>query len=184
MPHTGPAFAEMERLIPLFKSLEPKSLLYVGMRHDCAPWWQKVFSSRIGASKLAVLEIDIGNCNEFRKRKKDYDCDVYHGDVREIGQHVTPGQYDVIFWDHGPEHVSWEDLQKTTPNLIEYAGKILVYCCPLGVWPQGPEGGNVHEEHKNYVTTEQFTQLGLEIITTGKPGQENLGEIIGYKVKS
>lgn len=184
MPHTGPAYVELEKLIPKFKELNPKSMLYVGWRHDCNPWWHAKFAKGLGIEKLAIIEINDGNYRGFLSTKKDYDCDAYHGDVREIENYISKSQFDIIFWDHGPEHVSWDDLKKVTPKLLDFSGKLLLYCCPLGDWPQGAEGGNPHEEHKNSVTTDQFKDLGLEYVTMGEPGVSTLGEIIGYKVKS
>jgi hypothetical protein len=107
--------------------------------------------------------------------------ELIHGDVRLIKQFVQPGRFDIIFWDHGPEHVTLDELKATTPLLYDLAGRLVIYCCPWGKWPQGPAGENMTEEHKIDVTPEHLTDLGMNVVKFGEVDQEREGELVGFR---
>lgn len=166
-------------MIPELEKLGCKTMLYVGWRADCKPWWHDYMAERLGKDRVDVLEVFGGNVADMEREiwaGRYRVSQVIHGDARYDG--VIP--YDVIFWDHGPEHVTYDDLKVATKNLLESASKALVYCCPWGDWPQGPEGGNVHEIHANSVTPEQLIGLGMNVVTFGQSGQQNEGELVAW----
>ena len=182
MPHTQRAFEYMERDVTAdLAVLAPESLLYVGWRRGCSSWWDDTFraSLRIPQGRSAVIEIYEDN---YRDALRMVPMKVIHGDAREIERHVFPGEFDVIFWDHGPEHVPSSDLELCTKKLITFAGKALVYCCPWGRWPQGPEGGNVYETHYE-VDDGMLVNLGMRVRRFGAPGQERNGELVAVVTK-
>lgn len=186
MPHTKRVFDYFESdVIPLLKKLDCKSMLYVGWRRDCKPWWHDYMTKELGGP-LGVLEIFPNNLHDLEQAvwSGRYNvASIIAGDARDPASSLTKGYWDVIFWDHGPEHVSLQDLQECTPKLFEYAGKVLLYCCPWGDWPQGADGGNEHEVHRNSVTAEQLQRLGMKVSCHGLEGQKNEGELIAWKVK-
>lgn len=186
MPHTKRVFDALEANTPWLKKRagEPKSLLYIGWRKDCKPWWHDTFCPLMGIEKIGVLEV-------FPKNHADLEQEVWSGrynvtpvlgDARRIDQVIKKNEYDVIFWDHGPEHVTAEELRKVTPLLREYAAKLVLYCCPWGDWPQGAEDNNDHEIHRNAVTTEQLTQLGMWVKEFAEPGQRGEGELLAFSL--
>lgn len=188
MPHTKRAFDAIDaKTITLkTKAGDPTSMLYIGWRSDCHPWWHRVLCPALGIKKIGILEIDGGNFNTAVAKAKEghfgaVDYQVIHGDARKILEHVQPGTYDVIFWDHGPEHVSVDDLKIATQAIISAAGRLVIYCCPWGAWPQGATGGNEHEEHKNSIEPEQLTALGLNVVTFGESGQSMEGELFAFR---
>lgn len=187
MPHTKRAFEALDKSIEGIKieAKNPKSLLYIGWRSDASPWWHDKFCKELGIEKIAVLEIFPPNFQNLEREvaKGRYKVKPILGDARQLNQYVAPEEYDVIFWDHGPEHVTLSDLQKATPMLGAMAGRMLLYCCPWGEWSQGPEGSNLDEEHKNYVTPEQLIPMGLHVMTFGGSGQAAEGELIAVYVK-
>lgn len=181
MPHTKRVFDWFEQNIDLFRKSNPESFLYVGWRYDCKPWWHDWFAKEMGVSRVTVLDI-------FPKNVADFELQVWNGryrgeailgDVRNIKNIVKPREHDVIFWDHGPEHVTLGDLNIVTPYLKEAAGKTLIYCCPWGHWPQGAEDNNENERHVNDVAPEMFEQLGLWTKTFASAGQQQEGELVG-----
>lgn len=186
MPHTKVMFDHFEQsVIPLLKKAGVQSMLYVGWRRDCKPWWHDYMAKELGG-KLGVLEIFPRNLADLEQAvwAGRYQVDqMLAGDARYPEHVLVPGEWDVIFWDHGPEHVSAEDLKMATERLYRCAGKALLYCCPLGEWPQGMEDGNEFEIHRNSVTKEQFFDLGFTIWTCGSPGQAGEGEIVGLMGK-
>jgi hypothetical protein len=184
MPHTKRVFEYFETyVIPFLKQNDCRSMLYVGWRHDCKPWWHDYMAKQLGGS-LGVLEIFPKNVDDLERQvwSGRYDVvSIIPGDARD--PRLTDGMWDVIFWDHGPEHVTFEELQTATPRLFGYVRKVLVYCCPWGDWPQGAEDGNEHEVHRNAVTTNHLTALGMRVTTFGAEGQENEGELVGIMTK-
>jgi hypothetical protein len=113
-----------------------------------------------------------------------YDVKPILGDVRFIERYVNTCEYDVIFWDHGPEHVSMDDLISTTTKLKKFAGKCLIYCCPWGLWPQGPEDGNVSEIHQIEIDAEMLKEFGMVVQEFGQAGQRGEGELLGIAVRT
>jgi hypothetical protein len=181
MPHTKRVFDYFEsEVIPLLQKAGCKSMLYIGWRHDCKPWWHDYMAKQLGGP-LGVLEIFPKNISDLEHEvwNERYDvASIIAGDARDPGSALVKNYWDLIFWDHGPEHVTWDDLQAATPKLYDYAGKALLYCCPWGEWPQDAEDGNQHEVHRNYVTKEQISSLGMTIKTFGEPGSKGEGELV------
>lgn len=185
MPHTKAAFDVLEGMIPLFKEIlgpSPKAL-YVGWRHDCKPWWHDTFFKGLGTSRIGVVEVFPKNMAELEQLvwagRYEVD-DMYLDDVRNIDLSIDPGQYDLIFWDHGPEHVDERDIALLIDKLDWLAGKAVLFACPWGEWPQGMEDGNEHEVHRSTIYPETLTRHGMKVVTTGEPGQAGGGEIIAY----
>lgn len=187
MPHVKPAFEFLDAHANEFKELvKPLSLLYIGWRHDGSPWWYDKFGPAMGVTKFGVLEIFPKNVADLEMKVWDgrYNVAVIEGDARKIAAFVKPGEWDVIYWDHGPEHVTWEDLKECTPKLFDVAGKMLLYSAPWGDWPQGMEDGNEHEVHRNSLTLEQFQELGFyNTACFGGPSQTLEGELCGWMIK-
>lgn len=189
MPHMKSAFDRLDSLtVTTFRHLKPKSLLYVGWRHDCHPWWHQTFCAELGIIDVGILEIFPANVSDAEQKIwsgyfKGVAVELQQGDVRSADWMFLPNDYDIIFWDHGPEHVSLEDLKVVTPKLFGLAGKMLLYSCPWGSWPQGADDGNEHERHLWDVTPDVFEQMGMLTSTVGSPGQENGGEIIAWRCK-
>lgn len=183
MPHLKAAFDVLDSKTEEIKKRlgEVNSLLYVGWRHDCHPWWYTKFCPALGVKKIDILEIFPPNFSHAENMawagKFGVETNVILGDVTEF---VRPAlSYDVIFWDHGPEHVTFDQLIMTTESL-SWMSKLLIYACPWGEWPQGAEGGNIHEEHKMALEPHHLKSLGMDVCAVGKSGQipGNEGELI------
>jgi len=189
MPHTKEVFDAMNAKASWFKEMagQPSSMLYVGWRSGSHPWWHRKFCPDLGVTRVGVIEIFQKNFDDLAKFVKDgllsevKEYELIHSDVKEIKKHVPKDRYDIVFWDHGPEHVSWEDLQEITKSIMEVTGRLVLYCCPWGKWPQKATDGNADEEHKFDVLPEHFTQLGLNVVTFGGCNQENKGELVGFR---
>ena len=168
--------------------IDPDSaFLYVGWRHDCDPWWFNVFCKRLGTTDVSVLEIFKKNVEDLRRLMQEGRTPaiwIIPGDVREIDEIVPKDRFDFIFWDHGPEHISQEDLETTHRKLLDCTTNVLMYSCPWGVWEQGPEDHNEHEIHRNSIYEETFQRLDASVIDkTGAPNVENRGELVAYWFK-
>lgn len=192
MPHTAPSFSWLENQASglCHDSVEPfHSLLYVGWRKDTRPWWYEKLCTEIwDLQDICVLEIFQNNVDDLQKKIEEgvYDVKWLKGDVRKIDELEDPikkGEFDVIFWDHGPEHISFVDLKCITPKLLDYAGKMLIYCCPWGKWPQGSLEGNNDEIHRCSLAPKQLEEMGFTVKYFGTSGRAGQGELIAYKIK-
>ena len=181
MPHTKAMFDIFEQwMIPHLKDYNIRSMLYVGWRRDCKPWWHDYMAKELGVQDLGVLEIFPKNVADMEQAiwSGRYNCRVIQGDARDPKKSIGLHDWDLIFWDHGPEHVTAEDLRLATEQLSRCC-RVLLYCCPWGDWPQGEEDGNAHEVHRNAVTPEQLLDLGFRVRKIGAPGQAGEGELVG-----
>jgi hypothetical protein len=186
MPHTQRTFEGLQADLPAIREkIQPKSLLYVGWRHDCKPWWYDTMCKELGIDQVSVLEIFPKNVADLELKVWEgrYDLQVHRGDVMqyayELFRHDIKDAHDIIFWDHGPEHVNDDDLIQTT-RMLKNAAKLLIYCCPWGLWPQDATDNNEHEIHRTTVTQEMLEGFGFEVKMFGQPGQEGEGELLAY----
>lgn len=189
MPHTKPAFDALDAMVPDLQKLGVRSVLYIGWRRDTRPWWYE-FSKSVGATYISVLEAFGPNVEDLRRevQKGTYDLLVYHGDVRkfdEVFKTTDPDGhlFDMIFWDHGPEHVTFDELREVTSCLVKNAGKVVLYAAPWGSWPQGADGGNDLEVHRIDLSPDNLDSLGMKVMSFGGPGQSNAGELVAWKMK-
>ncbi len=187
MPHIKAAFDLMESwAVPkLVAGGFNYDMLYIGWRHDCKRWWHDKLARDIGNVEIDVLEIFPPNAAKLEEQvwagKYELVNRVYVGDVRDgLPDAANLTHYDVIFWDHGPEHVTIDELISTTEKLSKRCG-ILVYSCPWGEWPQGIEDGNENEIHRCSIQPEDLERLGFEVRTVGSSGQAGEGEIVAVK---
>lgn len=178
MPHTQRAVDWFTENSGIFTGVD--SMLYVGFRSDSPTWWIDTFGRKmLGTRRFGVVEIFEKNCELVRGKFNDIEC--FHADVRCLDDTIVGMSWDMIFWDHGPEHVSTVDLIAVTPSLMVAARKWLLYCCPWGVWPQGALYDNEHERHYP-VYPETFEGLGMTTVRLGTVDQSSAqpGELIAY----
>jgi hypothetical protein len=189
MPHVKAAFDWFEKNVGKIRddAVGASSLLYVGIRHDTSPWWLKDLCPRLGITRVGVVEIFPKNLSDFEQQfwagkygESFSDVELISGDVREIDKLVNVGEYDIIFFDHGPEHLDPEDIDLVTRKLERIAGKLVLYSAPWGHWPQGEEDGNEHEVHRSNLIPDDFRRLGMNVETVNSEGVENGGELIAW----
>lgn len=178
MPHVWQAFEWLENNYQLFS--EYKSLIYVGHRHDTKMWWiDKFCKTLLKIEKIALIEIFQPNFEDAVKKLSSHKVTAFLGDVRLIDQFIQKGEYDIVFWDEGPEHVSLKEMRETTKKLKKISNCI-IYSVPWGHWPQSGEGGNATEEHQYDAEPKHFEKLGMDVITFNQSGQNNSGAMIAY----
>ena len=97
----------------------------------------------------------------------------------DIRDYKVDKTYDMLLWQHGPEHVTKLDIMK----FFKEYGKMFKYIIlesPNGPTQQGPMYGNPYEEHISSWTPTDYTDLGFEYITYA--GQTNDAFILAYTV--
>lgn len=170
--------AVFELLLSMNKFKKGKSVLQVGAKnkHGGVHEWQKMFSifAKYGYTNFDVLEIWEQNLKGLNGR---YLNKKILGDVRNICSLVN-NEHDVIFWWHGPEHITREDFIKLQDSFNKFKDTIIVIGCPWGEFLQGEVGGNLYEKHLYHWQPEEIEELGYDVYTTN---YKNRKDIIGIK---
>jgi hypothetical protein len=142
-----------------------KSVLQVGARPSGG--WHRAFQSfsKVGYEIFDVLEIFSKNVKNLKGALLRR---VVKGDVRHIDR-ITEldNSYDIIYWWHGPEHVTKPQFEKVLPKLIERANMAVIVGCPHGKWVQ-PGNANKNEKHEKHWSPEEFEAYGFDVYAIGK----------------
>ena len=164
MPHVGQAFQWFKANYDLFKPLNLKSMLYVGWTASTKHWWCEEFPEKLGIETIGLIDIFKPNLDKARGNPvvKQKVSEFILGDVCKVDTLIEDGKYDLIFWDHGPEHAPEESLTEALETLKKSAAKCVITACPWGHFPQGKIGGNVHEIHQFDVLPDHFEPAGYE----------------------
>lgn len=171
MPTVGAAFNFLEENAShLFKNA--KSLLYVGHRYDTSPWWHKIFASKIGIERIAVIDIVKDNMMSAAEITKE----LYCGDIRD--KDIIKDCFDLVFWDEGPEHMSKQESLEMMTQLSKTHKQLLI-SCPWGYQAQG-SGPNDHEFHHWGPLPEDFESIGMITKTFGTIFPSGHGNLIAW----
>lgn len=181
MPHVTEAFQWFQSNWRIFDSLEAKSMLYVGWTRPTKAWWKDEFCDKLGITSRSIIDIFPANAQAARQTFSD--IGVIEGDIAKLGDYVQKGEYDVIFWDHGPEHADEDKLPEILNLMKEYAAKLVVCACPWGSFPQSAIYGNVWEEHRFNVMPEHFGDMQVVKINTVHQS-DPCGELIAYWINN
>jgi len=95
--------------------------------------------------------------------EKGWFDNIFIGDICD----GLPGEYDLVFWCHGPEHVEYSKLMELLSELPKWAPNVWM-ACPWGVSKQGVLNDNVYEKHVSYLVPEDFENLGYEVSVSGR----------------
>ncbi len=134
------------------------SVMYVGARADRI---QHIDTFK--DCEVTILEISKVNIEELRL----LDYEIVEGDIR---QYKPKGEYDIVFWSHGPEHLNLEDIPVTLLHIEDYTNIVVVLMCPWGVYEQDIEHDNVYERHLSHLQPEIFEKLGYTVEVQGDEG--------------
>ncbi len=146
-------------------------MLYVGHRGDTHPWWHDTFAKRIGASRIAVIDIDKGNL----QTAAHVTSELYHGDIR---QNDCPRDFGIVFWDEGPEHLPREESLEVIRWLAERNRRVLI-SCPWGYQQQGA-GPSDPEFHHWGPQPADFESIGMTARTFGTEFPGGHGNLIAW----
>jgi hypothetical protein len=128
------------------KHMEGSSVLLVGTGPTDAQYydWPQLME-KFGASSVEYLEVFQGNI-DFHAGKP---YKIKLGDGREIDKYYSNDSIDLVFFLHGPEHISKEDMLPMFDKCFDVCKKAVLFACPYGGYydGQGEMGGNIHEDH-------------------------------------
>lgn len=134
------------------------SMLYVGHRSDTSGWWHQTFAPVIGATRLAVIDIDRTNLESAQHITNE----LYHGDVR---QSDCPAGFGIVFWDEGPEHLPRDVSLELCKHLASVNRHVLV-SGPWGFQLQGTDPRHPEFHHWG-PEIEDFRGIGWSVRTFG-----------------
>lgn len=76
-------------------------------------------------------------------------------------------KYDIIFWWHGPEHISEGEINSTFKHIENMGMKFVILGCPWGKYEQTAIKGNDYEIHQKHWYPEELNRLGYKTNTIG-----------------
>jgi hypothetical protein len=153
----------MHNIKPFLPELftEPGSLLYIGARIDAHSWLEELYKA---GNQITVLEVWQDNLD---KLMNDWRIEnLVLGDARNIVD-LFVGNFNYIFWWHGPEHLEQNDILSTLQNLESKTNKLIALASPWGWYPQGEYKGNPYEKHQSTLYPKFFELLGYKVETDG-----------------
>ena len=139
--------------------VEIKSLTNVGFRNwgdPLAHWWINLCEAN--AIDWKIVEIFKPNVDAAIAGGCPADK-IFNASITDES---IPKTDCLLFW-HGPEHLLKEDFLKILPTL-ESKYKVLIFGMPLGEEPQGSAYGNPWEKHISSWYTNEWKELGYEVI--------------------
>ncbi len=187
-------FTEIFRDTPALR--EGKSVLQIGARPGGG--WKKMFDGfgKTGYERFDILEIWQPNVYRLKLAWPMSLGNVICGDVRKIADYRTrkfgrpitnelEGQYDVIVYHHGPEHITRSEFLEVLPELEMMADKAVILGTPNGIWDKKGvfTHDNPHEDHVENWYGEDFEKLGCDVHVFGPP-DKGVGTIVAVKVKA
>lgn len=151
----------------------PGELVYIGARVDAHSWLDELIEVGHDITIVEVWPANIkGLANYLDSGRVSH---LLQADVRDIAS-----IYDYVFWWHGPEHLTPDEIKLTLTKLENITRLTLALACPWGIYPQGAHEGNPYEEHQATIYPDYFERLGYEIATDGQPDTAG-SEIVAWK---
>lgn len=130
-----------------------RTMLNVGMRDpedERHRWWLKICeANEIEPAVIEACLVNAKACRKFVDR-------VYVADICDW--RFAGGEYDIVLWWHGPEHVEKFRALSAIAQLWRGVSKALILGCPQGYSPQGVVNGNPYERHRSEWQPEEFEQ--------------------------
>jgi hypothetical protein len=160
------SIADRDALNNIFAS--SKSVLMVGWRYDSDSSFVDFMINE--GKDLTIVEIYEPNTKTIRS-----DVNIVCSDILD---YEINKPYDLLLWQHGPEHVFKSevfDLIKKIKDKFKY----IVLETPYGANDQGEMYGNIYEAHVSEWTEQDYEKLGMNWVKYA--GADNNAFIIAYK---
>jgi len=100
---------------------------------------------------------------KYRNKNWEYYDKIIINDVRDYIKGEKK-KFDVVLFIDILEHFNQSDGIKILKRLKDMTRKILILSTPVTDYPQGPEKGNPHQEHKYFWSEKELTELGFRRI--------------------
>lgn len=169
-PYKGKARARKQQVLVIPGVFDFKTLLYIGASPDRFELVDLFYYSGYEIDVLEIFEPNVKALEVMNRRWKIFKK-IMLGDVRRV-EEILKGQYDVIVFWHGPEHLGPLEIKPTIEKLESFARHLLIFGSPWGEYPQGAVKGNPNEEHKSALFPAFYKKLGYATSTVRRhPGR-------------
>lgn len=149
---------------------EGKSLLYVGANCSRAFFLDVLHDCKFTIDILEIFDQNIECIKNQYKYNNLIQGNIKNKDIISF--------YDVIFWYHGPEHVTKEDFIRID-EFLSKKSNVIILGCPYNDDVQGEVYGNIYEKHLWKTTPEDFSVLGYSVFKHER--KEAFDNIIAWK---
>jgi len=147
----------------LFEPYKYKTVLYVGAKSSHFRFGQEFRNAKY---EISILEPFKPNVDYLKT--VPWLTEVFEGDIRDLSVFIEKKQkFDIVFWWHGPEHISEQELMSVLPNLEKICNHKVVLGCPWGEYPQDAIGGNPYEVHVSALSYDVFEEFGYNVECLG-----------------
>jgi hypothetical protein len=85
-------------------------------------------------------------------------------DIRELGDHFGPGEFDAVVALDVIEHLSREEGERLLLSVERIAARRVLVFTPNGFLPQPPSDDNPHQEHRSGWTLHDFVSRGYRVV--------------------
>ena len=130
------------------KHLKPDSkVLFVGTGFDDCQYndWPKLLQKVEPTVKCSYLEIFQPYIDKFSGREYP----IIKGDVTKIDETIAKGDFDIVCWFHGPEHVDQSKLLSSFDKIFDVVNVAFIACAPWCRYHDYQEelNNNPYEKH-------------------------------------
>ena len=158
------------------------SLLNIGQRHDSDWWWYKEIKEEVDKVTCDILDIWPANIDYLHSFNGQPDEGIhlnYNPILGDVRTWEPIRRYDLVIWNHGPEHLLVPDAVDAMKKLINVADWGVFVSCPDGSTMEQKRNlilykgvalfGNPAEEHVSLITHENFfSRVGMHSKSDGK----------------
>lgn len=145
-----------------------KTILMVGWRYDSDASFVDFMIDQ--GKNVTIVEIYEPNTKNVRSEVEIHCADILNFNIEK--------QYDMLLWQHGPEHVFKSEALDFVDR-VKGKFKHIVFETPYGHNPQGEMYGNIYETHVSEWEESDYIKLGFSYVKYA--GTTNEAFIIGYK---
>jgi len=162
-----------------FKDLEPKSLLNVGLgtENETGKWLGFIHNIMPSLKSFCSIELNQQLITAKFDSENAFYNNLYCCDVRHLDILANVEEMDVIFWSHGPEHITRPEWEKTFAILERTANKAVILQCP---WGNGYDWMSEHVSKS--VRKGEFEKFGYHTLYNGNEDTPYAG-ILAWKIK-
>jgi hypothetical protein len=182
----GKSVARKRQLLKFIPGvMKCESMLYIGANPRRFELMD-LFWAEAPQMKVDVLEAwakNVDGLNLLNAKHRIFN-NILHGDVKDLEELYLSGgilgDYDVVIFWHGPEHLDKKEIPPVLNCLEVLANLYVILGCPWGKFPQGNIGGNPYEEHKSVIYPADLAEFGYATATIKKPDKRG-GHILAWK---
>ena len=140
--------------------------------------YNKIFENLIEAQYKNIVLIDIFKQNIINFKNEKKNIKYFVADVRNSLNIFSKNSFDLICWQHGPEHLEKQESVNIIENQLKIISKNYILLeSPLGEFNQDEMYGNIYEKHLSSWSEEDYQNMKFKTAM----GEENKNIIALWK---